>query len=259
MKLFVAVPSHNQMLSSETVVSLLKLQGACLQRGWGFAFEIFGGAVIQEVRNAMAGWFLRGGWDAMLMLDADQGVQPETVIRMVEHGGEVVGAFIPRRLYDWTAVRAGESDIGRARLQATPFVGVLADPSGSFQMTDGFVQAKYVGAGVLLVRRAALERMRGAYPELRGRGFKTETAFPRDVENWGFFNVGWDEEKGSPLGEDFAFCQRYRAAGGTIWADVVSRIVHVGRQVFEGSFLEHLMARGDVSINEGSPGSSPPA
>lgn len=262
MRLFVAVPSHTQTLSSETVASLLGLQAACIARGWGFAFEVFSGAVIHEVRNAMSGWFLRGGWDAMLMLDADQGVRPETVVRMVEQGGPVVGAFYPRRIFDWSAVRAGEADMTRARLQATPFVGVLEGASGTFEMTDGFARAKFVGTGVLLLRRSAFERLQAACPELNGRGFKTETSFPADAPNWGFFNVAVDSATGQVLGEDYAFCQRYREAGGEIWADVVSKVVHVGRHVFEGSFLDHLMAKAEVDlapVSEGNPGSSPPA
>jgi len=41
-------------------------------------------------------------------------------------------------------------------------------------------------------------------------------------------------EDGTYLSEDFAFCKRWTDMGGEIWADLNSRLGHVGPMTFNG-------------------------
>jgi hypothetical protein len=43
-----------------------------------------------------------------------------------------------------------------------------------------------------------------------------------------------DPATGTYLSEDFAFCKRWTDIGGEIWADLDSRLDHVGPSVFHG-------------------------
>jgi hypothetical protein len=43
-----------------------------------------------------------------------------------------------------------------------------------------------------------------------------------------------DPAGGTYLSEDFAFCKRWTDIGGEIWADLDSRLDHVGPSVFHG-------------------------
>jgi hypothetical protein len=43
-----------------------------------------------------------------------------------------------------------------------------------------------------------------------------------------------DPATGTYLSEDFAFCKRWTDIGGEIWADLESRLDHVGPSVFHG-------------------------
>jgi hypothetical protein len=43
-----------------------------------------------------------------------------------------------------------------------------------------------------------------------------------------------DGQTGTYLSEDFSFCRRWTAMGGEIWADLESKLTHVGTVDFAG-------------------------
>jgi hypothetical protein len=44
-----------------------------------------------------------------------------------------------------------------------------------------------------------------------------------------------DSASGTFLSEDYSFCRRWTDMGGEIWADLESRLTHVGPMVFNGN------------------------
>jgi hypothetical protein len=51
-----------------------------------------------------------------------------------------------------------------------------------------------------------------------------------------------DPVTGTYLSEDFAFCRRWTDIGGEIWADLDSRLDHVGPSVFRGDVASQFAA-----------------
>ena len=49
-------------------------------------------------------------------------------------------------------------------------------------------------------------------------------------------------EDGTYLSEDFAFCKRWSDIGGEIWADLNSRLKHVGQIAFCGDLSSQFAA-----------------
>ncbi len=244
MKLRVAVPTHSRTLSTATTETLLRLQRALLQRGDEMEANFFSGAIISDIRNAIVADFLQSDAETLIMLDADMGLGSASVLRMIDFGRPFVGCMYPRRSFDWSRVQASEGDIGRSLYQAMEFVGMIERPEGdtSLRLEQGFARAVQVGAGLLVLRREVFERLARDWPDLSGRGFSAKAyPGPRFHQNWGFFNP-LPVSGGPNLPEDFSFCHRWRTGGGDIWADVNSRIAHVGQQDFTGSFLDYLQA-----------------
>ena len=54
---------------------------------------------------------------------------------------------------------------------------------------------------------------------------------------YALFNCMIDEASGIYLSEDFSFCRRWTDMGGEIWADLESRLLHVGAVTFEGNVM----------------------
>lgn len=248
LSMFVAVPTHSGQVESVTAESLLQLQDAVRDRGYRLSIRFHSASVISMLRNLIVADFLSDGADVLFMLDADQGVRAPTVLRMIDREAPVVGCLYPKRRYNWTAAQTPPppSDIEALFYRATEFVGALEpdEPGGrAVRVEQGFARATHVGAGAMLVRRTVFDRLRTAYPELKGTGFNSEEfSGSRFAENWGLFNPMNPPEGGAPLAEDFSFCRRWREAGGEILAEVASTTVHAGRHLFSGNYLDYMRA-----------------
>lgn len=248
-KLFVAVPSHSGGADGLTIECLLQLQRAALSAGIEISVRLHSGSMIPVLRNLIVSNFLSSDADTLLMLDSDQGVPGDSLMRMISHHAGVVGCLYPRRQYDWSLVDRGESaaDMERVLYQASSFVGKLlaTDEQNRAEVVSGFARAEYVGAGALVIKRDALKKMMDHFPELRGEGYSaSEFSDQRFQHNWGFFNPLSRAEAGDVLPEDFSFCWRWRKAGGELWADVESVSGHAGRHIFAGAYLDYLSALG---------------
>ena len=241
MHLFVGVPSHSGTIVSEAACTLCAVQEMLFSRGGKFQLKFLYGSVIHVSRNALSAAFLESEADALLMLDSDQAIEAAAIARMLDLDKHVVGCVYPKRLRNWSNVKPG-ADADQMLLQASEFVGELIyDANKQAQVVDGFALADYVGTGVLLVRREAFQQMMHHFPELEGRGFGPDR-YPElaDTPRWGFFNP-LDSDVG-PLSEDISFCRRWRQTGGEIWADVTTDVKHIGREIYEGNYLDHSRA-----------------
>ena len=74
-----------------------------------------------------------------------------------------------------------------------------------------------------------------AYPELRyANDHKPDDQLRGSQWRAALFNCMIDEATGTYLSEDFSFCRRWTDMGGEIWADLQSRLTHVGTVSFDG-------------------------
>ena len=245
MNLLVAVPTHSQSIEAETLLTLLGCQRVAAERGWRFQVAFYSGPDLDEIRNRIAGDVLERRIDAVLMLDGDQAMEPELLLRMADSGHLVVGAMYPRRGYNWTSLREGPPATSLPELlaRATRHVGTIKG-AGSAQteveVRRGLAPAAQLGGGCWLIRREAFERLKTACPELRGRG--SPEPDPAAGGDWAFFTTLPAPETGEPLTEDFAFCHRWSLCGGELWIDLASPVTHIGRHLHRGAFVDHLAA-----------------
>ena len=238
--IFLATPAFGGMAGIQFVQSLLALQTACAARGVGLQIELTGGdALITRARSSFATRFLEDTTHTHLMfVDADIAFDPAGLFRLIESGHDVVGGVYPlKRLY-WDklidAVRSGAKDIEAASLGYV--VTFAPDASGQVQVDDdGFGAVAAIGTGFMLISRRALERLREAHPELRCRQADT-TGPAREVTL--FFDTMIDPDTREHLSEDYAFCRRWRAIGGQVYADFRTRLTHFGPAAYTGSLVD---------------------
>jgi hypothetical protein len=125
---------------------------------------------------------------------------------------------------------------GRSGLEAAVLEYVLYPESkGPMQARNDFVRVRYTGTGFLMIRRAALERMCEAHPELRYKAAQREADLLReDSYRHALFECMIAPESGLYLSEDYAFCRRWTDLGGEIWLDIRSKLTHYGTIAFRG-------------------------
>jgi len=234
--LVVATPCFGGQISVLYAGSLFRLQ-ALVRSYANFNLKVLfkdGDALITRARASLVSQFLDDP-DAthLLFIDADIGFEPEQVRRLIACGADVCAAIYPIKRIDWdkvkTAVEAGRPDPGAAALN---YVFEVDDPNAVVARA-GFVRVRYAGTGFLLIRRQALQRMCAHYPQLQYRRDHSLDAATTSENRFALFECMIAED-GTYLSEDFAFCKRWTDIGGEIWADLESRLSHVGPMTFAG-------------------------
>jgi hypothetical protein len=243
--LLVATPCFGGQISVLYAASLFKLQK--LVRDYsGFNFKVLfkdGDALITRARASLISQFLDDPTAThLLFIDADIGFEPDQVLRLIECGADMCAAVYPIKRIDWAKVKAtveaGRADAAAAALK---YVFEVEDPNTVIEKR-GFIKVRYAGTGFLMIRRQAIERMCREYPELQYRRDHSTDAAMESENRFALFECMIGED-GTYLSEDFAFCKRWTQMGGEIWADLRSKLTHVGPMAFYGDLSSQFVAK----------------
>jgi hypothetical protein len=195
-------------------------------------------SLITRGRNAIVAGFLDQPAETHLMfIDADIGFSVDQVQRMLNFNQDVVAGMYPLKLLDYdeaTFQRAANGEpLQTAQLR---YVGVPCEGEERKTM-DGFITGLYVGAGFLLIKRRVLELMAEKYRETHYTTAHDSALASQSPNLFALFDCLIDRETGHYLSEDYAFCKRWRALGGTIWLDSRSQLTHIGPYNFVGNTI----------------------
>lgn len=170
--------------------------------------EVQVGGFLPRARDSLTAKFLRSSCTHMLNVDADIGWQPEDVQALLDSGKSFISGCYAKR-HDKLEIPA-------------KLTGVREGEKGELWEAD------YVPGGFLLIERAVIERMVGAYHDLQYRGAQG-MAWALWAE---FFEQGVTYD-----GEDVSFCKRWRRLGGQVWLHQGVTLDHVGDHVFRPDAL----------------------
>ncbi len=197
-----------------------------------------GDALITRARANLVTLFLNDPTAThLLFVDADIGFTPQQVFRLIESGGDVVAGVYPIKRVNWNkakrALDAGRPDVPSAALD---YVLEIENPD-HVVVVNGFARVRFAGTGFLMIRRQVLEQMCGypGYAPLQFFREHSHDALAGSPNRFALFECMIDPDTGTYLSEDFAFCKRWTDLGGQIWADLDSRLDHVGPSVFHGN------------------------
>ena len=242
--LVVATPCFGGQISVLYAASLFKLQ--TLLRAYGdinlkLLFKD-GDALITRARASLISQFLDDPTAThLLFIDADIGFEPEQVLRLLQCGAEMCAAVYPIKRIDWDKVK---KTIDNARpnpaAASLQYVFEVEDPD-AVVASAGFVKVRYAGTGFLMIRRQALEKMCAQYPQLKFKRDHSLDAASASDNRFALFECMIAED-GTYLSEDFAFCKRWIDIGGEIWADLNSKLKHIGPMAFSGDLSSQFQA-----------------
>ncbi len=239
--LVVATPCFGGQISAVYALSLLKLQTRL--RGYrDCTLKVLmkdGDALITRARASLLSQFLDDpSATHLLFIDADIGFEPEQVLRLIECGAEVCAAVYPIKRIDWQRMRTTLSGAEPNPAASLNYAFEVEDPNAVIA-NSGFIKVRYAGTGFLMIRRAALERMCAHYPQLRYKRDHSIDAATESANRFALFECAIAED-GTYLSEDFAFCKRWTDMGGEIWADLNSRLHHIGPMTFCGDLASRF-------------------
>jgi hypothetical protein len=245
--LVVATPCFGGQVSSIYAGSIFHLQRAVRSRP-NMELTVLmrdGDALITRARANLVTLFLDNpAATHLLFVDADIGFTPDQVFRLIESEADVVAGVYPIKRINWDkAKRMLESGRPQAPSAALDYVVELEDPDRVIAV-NGFTRVRFAGTGFLMIRRDVLEKM-CRHPDYAPLQFFREHSLDElagSPNRFALFECMIDPRTGTYLSEDFAFCKRWTDIGGDIWADLESRLDHVGPSVFPGDVSSQFAA-----------------
>ncbi|MDR3663820.1 MAG: hypothetical protein P4L86_26110 [Mycobacterium sp.] len=246
-RLVVATPCFGGQVSSIYATSLLQLQRE-LRAMSGIDLTVHlrdGDALITRARANLVTLFLDDpAATHLLFVDADIGFKPDDVFRLIESGADVVAGVYPIKRVNWDkARRVIETNRPNVPAASLDYVLEIEDPD-RVVVVNGFTRVRYAGTGFLMIRRHVLETM-CRHPDYAALQFLREhslDALAGSPNRFALFECMIDPATGTYLSEDFAFCKRWTDIGGEIWADLHSKLDHVGPSVFHGDVASQFAA-----------------
>ena len=245
--LVVATPCFGGQVSSIYASSIFRLQSA-LHAMADVDLKVHlrdGDALITRARANLVTLFLDDpAATHLLFIDADIGFTPEQVFRLIETGADMVAGVYPIKRVNWTkAKQALKAERPNVPAAALDYVLEIEDPD-RVVVVNGFTRVRFAGTGFLMIRRHVIERM-CQHPDYAALQFFREhslDALAGSLNRFALFECMIDAATGTYLSEDFAFCKRWTDIGGEIWADLDSRLDHVGPSVFHGDVAMQFAA-----------------
>jgi hypothetical protein len=147
----------------------------------------------------------------------------------------MAAAVYPTKRIDWEKVKSAAQS-GGENLDKTALSYVMEFvPLKEAALKNGFAKVRFAGTGFLMLKREVIRRMVERYPELKyTRENRAEDTLKDSPWRYALFNCMIDPATGVYLSEDFSFCRRWTDMGGVIWADLQSRLTHIGNYSFVG-------------------------
>lgn len=224
-KIWLAVPCYGANVMVLTMKSIIHDMFHLIGRGDEVRlFDEIGHADIYLLRAQIVERFLNDK-DAtdLVMIDSDVGWPGMGLVRLVDHGVDMVAGAYPRRDYPITFMM--RSDVEQQ------FTG---------DAETGLMEMLGMPAGLMCIKRHVLEQMTAHYAEELECHHFIDGAMRPLVR---LFDPYWykdNEGHRQVLGEDYSFCQRWRDMGGKVHMDANLPMAHVGTHAFQGCIGKSL-------------------
>jgi hypothetical protein len=269
-KIMIAIPAFTGKIDQATIISCQEAQDAAIRLGWEVVLVVRSGdSILPRARDVLFTMFWDSDCSDMLFVDADIAWDPGVFTKIMSHevdkhgrpiemiGGVYCGRGNPPNYVCIPLNAPG----GGTSLD----VDYQKDP-GPLGAGHGIAEVKGLGTGFLRITRTAAKRLIESLPP--DHWYKDDFT-AKGMKVWHLFDFTFDarQDPGMRLrGEDYVFCDRFRAAGGRLWADVELTLHHAGGERYTGHFGNFLRAGGggmkppgQGGGNAGPVGPPPPA
>ncbi len=239
-RLMIGTPMYGGMAHGLFVRSMCDLTLLCERHGISLdTCFVLNESLVPRARVEIAARFLRSDCTHLMFIDADIGFAAQDVVALLALSGgatiDVIAGAYPHKFIAWDqltrAVAAGITDpVSLAGLTSPLVFNPLDDANGRISLGEP-LEVSEAATGFMLIRRATFELFDRHYPDLRFRSDDPLVPLGQR-DRMLYFEVGIDPRTQRYLSEDYAFCQRVRAAGGHIWLCPWISLAHVGSHTY---------------------------
>lgn len=209
----IGAPMYGGQCYDAFLLGVWDLQHECHKRGLTLGINVIRNeSLIPRARNRILADFMASQCSHLIMIDSDIGFEGGDVLRLLAHNKPLIGA---------TYAKKNRHHYAPAFV---PMAGAV------FQREDdGLAEVQCIPGGFMMMQRETVARLQGQFHDLwYWDQHGTERRRIHDL-----FGCYTDENR-QFWSEDYAFCQRWRQAGGQVWMDPFISLTHNGTTTFDG-------------------------
>ena len=237
----ICIPAFDQKIHLQTISSIISTRDTLMQAKIGCGMMWVRDSLVTRARNKLVDAFLKQKeYTHLFFIDADIIFQPQEFIRVLLFDKPLTAAGYPIK-HDGP-IEEGDASQGWC----------INFPLGKYDLKDndkGFKKVNYAGTGFMCIERQVFETIIKKYPSIQ---YQTDVRAKIDdvresyddvsgKKEYAFFDCGIQgygilkdpENTQRYLSEDFYFCQLWQQCGGEIWADLTSKLKHIGIKDYE--------------------------
>jgi len=244
--IFVATPVHSDV-SIHYFQACLEFQKFCLKKNVLVSFQVMKSSLVTQGRNLCVSSFMETDHTHLLFVDSDIDFQTQSIFKMIAADKDVISVPYPLKQLMWDKAfeRISKGNIKNAK--DLKYKGLYTYPmkvqnDKDIKVKDGVIEVTHSPTGCMLIKREVIEKMIKAYPE---KEIIQKSVINGELINrpyfYNLFDTEFDTVSKSYLGEDFAFCKRWKDLGGKCYALITDRITHVGEHQYRGCFADELI------------------
>jgi hypothetical protein len=244
--IFVATPVHSEV-SIHYFQACLDFQKFCMKNDIVASFQVMKSSLVTQGRNLCVSSFMESNHTHLLFIDSDIEFQTQSIMKMIAADKGVISVPYPLKQLMWDKAwdRLNKGDIKNVKdlkFKALHTYPMKVSNEKDIRVKDGVIEVTHSPTGCMLIKREVIEKMIKAYPEME---IVQKTVINGEYINrphfYNFFDTMFDPETKNFLGEDFAFCKRWKALGEKCYALITDRITHVGEHQYRGCFADELI------------------
>jgi len=234
-KIMIATPMYGGVCHGAYLKSMLTLVNAMSKKEYEVTYsELSNESLITRARNTLTEIFLRTDNDYLLFIDADQGFDHNSVIKMIEENEMLIGAAVPMKGINWERVRNAAKNDKEDLSRFTAIYNVNISPEQKEELRNNpgqKVEVDYIGSGLMLIHRSVFETLKKSTTSYRSDQ-DSSGGIQYGEEIYNFWRTEVDEESGRLLSEDYNFCKLWKSHGGKIYLAPYVKVIHAGTYWF---------------------------
>lgn len=209
----ICIPCYGGMLTEAVFRSMLGFLVMAAEYGLKYQIStLTNESLIPRGRNSLVGFMMANKKSThLLFIDADILFKPKDILKLVLRDKDIIGGPVP------------------LKTQPVKYaLNKLANP-----LIEGdLLELKHLGTAFLMIKREVFEKLFKAHLNEK---YRDDLNFGKNVEPY-LFNIFsiYVNKKGNYLSEDWAFCERSRELGYSVWCDRSIELSHSGYHVFSG-------------------------
>lgn len=257
--IMVCTPVHSEV-SIHYTQSLLDLQKWSFKEKVQISFHLMKSSLVTQGRNMCVSAFLNSKATHMLFIDSDIAFNPEAPFRLVAADKDVISIPYPLKDMNWSKGISmikdnkikTEQDLRNKAFYRYPF---KVPDNNKIQIQNGVIEVTHSPTGFMMIKRETFEKMIAHYGDsMRIDQDQVVNGKNERLKNfYNFFDTMYIPEKRHYLGEDFAFCKRWKDMGGKCYAWIFDYLTHVGEHQYTGRFSDELIKEETSKVIENKP------